>query len=1176
MIEPGSEKGRPLYRDQASARVGSRLASLLESALLHRVTLVLRALTLILGIGYVSQSMGAETSEMTPPQTSAQALKSFHVRPGLEVELVAAEPLVIDPVAIDFGPDGRLWVAEMHDYPSGMDGNFKRGGRISVLTDSDGDGRFDRVDRLVDDVPFPTGVMAWKKGVLVCAAPDILYLEDTDGDGRADIRRTLFSGFATHNYQARVNSLRWGLDGWVYGAAGLFGGKIHSHLSGKDHPLSGRDFRIHPEAGEFEAVGGLSQQGRVRNDFGDGFGCDNGAWMWHFPFPERYLARNPGLSVGESRVYVASGAEANRVYPTSRTLERFNDPQSAERTTSACGLEVFRDTRLGPEFYQNAFVAEPVHNLVHRLVVEPAGTTFTGHRATDEAQSEFLSSSDNWFRPVENRTGPDGALWVVDMYRFVIEHPRWITPERLAKLDPRAGDQQGRIYRVRRIGETNPPTWGNLTARSTTALVELLGQDSGILRDLAHRLLLERADPTAIPAIQAIVSGSRHPAPRTQALFALDQLDALPDSMLLAALSDREPMVRRAAIQLSERRVAKSKAIADRWSAMVDDAVPAVRMQLAFSLGELRHPAAGDGLAKLLIRDGADPRMRTAVLSSATTHLPPLLTAVLALPTTFPGRQQLVNDLIATSSKTGDSTNRATVLMLVLPSENEPVSAWHLAAVSSLIQAGTAGDNALRPHLNRIWDEARRQANDTTTSLADRQVAFRVMAQGPLSEADLQRLSAVLARPDELELAQAALAGLKQSTNAQLAALLLRDWTHKPVALRPAMVDALLSRETWTGSLLDALATGSMSPRELSAVDRQKLLRHPTPEIARRAAGLLPDAPTSNRTAVVQAYASAADRAGNPLRGLLVFQNLCASCHAYRGAGHDVGPDLATFREKPMSEFLVAILDPNSVIEPRFLPYEVETKDQRLLTGVVKDETANSLTLVPGGGARETLLRSDVLSLKPGAFSLMPEGFEAALDVTAMADLVAYLKMEPPQAFQSATADSAAAARKEFLRTARSGVRRFVFASESLDYTSWLGRSVFRLARQTDGEQRVVWETPPLSADGNPEEWVQFDLPVGMGLASQPAGGFSLWLEDRHVFDFEISLGDARWTSDDPPVSACYLIRERGEQDSDGILSLAVKGSALKPGQPVRWTVRAGKADSQRWFGIYEVDPSAP
>ncbi len=1119
----------------------------------------------------------AEVSEVTQPQTPAQALKSFHVASGLKVDLIAAEPLVIDPVAVDFGPDGRLWVAEMHDYPSGLDGNFQPGGRISVLTDTDGDGTFDRVQRLADDVPFPTGVMAWKQGVLVCAAPEILYLEDTDHDGRADIRRTLFSGFATHNYQARVNSLRWGLDGWVYGAAGLFGGTIRSHLTGQDHELSGRDFRMRPDTGEFEAVSGLSQQGRARDDFGNAFGCDNGTWMWHFPFPDRYLARNPGLSVSGSRVHVAAGADANRVYPTSPTLERFNDPEAAERTTSACGLEVFRDLRLGPELYHNAFIAEPVHNLVHRLVVQPSGTTFTGTRAPEEARSEFLSSSDNWFRPVELRTGPDGTLWVVDMYRFLIEHPRWITPERLVQLDPRAGDQLGRLYRIQKQGATNPPTWGDLTQRSTADLVQLLGQDNGVLRDLAHRLLVERKDATALPGIQSLVRGSQGPGARAQALFVLDQLGGLTEALVLEALTDRDPAVRRAAIELSEARVGSVKAVADRWQERVEDSDPMVRMQLAFSLGEWHAPEAGTALARLMVKDGADPRMRVAVLSSAATHAPRLLAAVLEQPVNSPERRAWVKDLVATTARAGDAASRAAVLPLILPADTEPLDEWHLATVAALIEAGTPEERAaLSPRLGRVWTEARRWAGDPARDFVGRQTALRLLAQGPLSAEDLNQLGEVLNRPSDLELAKSALAGLKQSGHPQAAPILLNDWEAKPLALRLSILEELLSREAWTGPLLDALAADTVSVRELSAVNRQRLLRHPNPALARRAAELLPNVTESDRAAVVQAHAGAANRKGDRQRGLVLFQDQCANCHAFRGTGHAVGPDLATYRDKPMSEFLVAILDPNSVIEPRFLPYEVETKDGRLLTGVVQDETANSLTLVQGGGLRETLLRSDLLALKPGAFSLMPEGLETALDETSLADLVAYLRSESPRPFQSATMVSAAAAREEFQRTAQPGLGRVLSSSETLTYRSWLGSSPFRMARQTDGEQRVEWETPPVTEGGDPESWVQFDFPVGMGFHSQPAGGFSLWLEGQKAFDFDVELGDARWTSDDLPVRVWYQVRETSPEDSNGILSLAVQRRVLTPGQPVRWTVRAGKADSERWFGLYDVDFTVP
>ncbi|HMJ64724.1 MAG TPA: neutral/alkaline non-lysosomal ceramidase N-terminal domain-containing protein, partial [Candidatus Binatia bacterium] len=193
-------------------------------------------------------------AEFPRPKSPAEAMAAFRTKANLEVELVAAEPLIVDPVAIDWSADGRLWVVEMHDYPAGLDGKYKPGGRVKVLTDKDGDGQYETSTLFLDGLPFPTGIMAWRNGALICAAPDILYAEDTNGDGKADLVRTNFTGFATHNYQARVNGLRWGLDGWIYGASGLFGGKIKSGATGKETDLSGRDFRMKPDTGEIEAV----------------------------------------------------------------------------------------------------------------------------------------------------------------------------------------------------------------------------------------------------------------------------------------------------------------------------------------------------------------------------------------------------------------------------------------------------------------------------------------------------------------------------------------------------------------------------------------------------------------------------------------------------------------------------------------------------------------------------------------------------------------------------------------------------------------------------------------------------------------------------------------------------------------------------------------------------------
>ncbi len=216
------------------------------------------------------------------PLSPQQSLACLRTHKELAVDLVAAEPLVASPVAIDFGPDGRLWVAEMLDYPSGVRGRFEPGGRIRVLEDSDGDGIFDKSTIFLDKIPFPTGITVWRKGVLICAAPDILYAEDTDGDGKADKVEKLFSGFGTTNYQARVNSLCYGLDGWVYGSCGMFGGRIKSHRTGKVLDLGNRDFRIKPDTGEIEPATGRTQQGLARDDRGNWFACDNSTLCRHY------------------------------------------------------------------------------------------------------------------------------------------------------------------------------------------------------------------------------------------------------------------------------------------------------------------------------------------------------------------------------------------------------------------------------------------------------------------------------------------------------------------------------------------------------------------------------------------------------------------------------------------------------------------------------------------------------------------------------------------------------------------------------------------------------------------------------------------------------------------------------------------------------------------------------
>src|SRR6478736_5962429 len=360
-----------------------------------------------------------------------ESLKSLHVPAGFKVDLVASEPLIDAPVAFDWSPDGPLWVVEMRDYPVGMDNHGKPGGRIVCLTDKDGDGKYDSATVFLDNLLFPNGVMSWGKGVLITCAPDIIYAEDTDGDGKADKRVVLFSGFGEANPQHRVNGLRWGLDNWVYCANGDFaperdfasygkqdstdsgfsatqsddlrrlavaGAEIRSSRTGKSFNIRNRDFRIRPDEGLLDPQTGQAQFGRDRDNWGNWFGCNHNTPIWHFALDDYYLRRNPYVNYPASRVVMPPAL----TYPAATTGRGTGSALSegGNSFTSSCSVMVYRDKLFGKDFIENSFTCEPVYNLVHREVLVPEGTTFTSRRAPGEERTEFLASTDTMFSPV--------------------------------------------------------------------------------------------------------------------------------------------------------------------------------------------------------------------------------------------------------------------------------------------------------------------------------------------------------------------------------------------------------------------------------------------------------------------------------------------------------------------------------------------------------------------------------------------------------------------------------------------------------------------------------------------------------------------------------------------------------------------------------------------------------
>jgi putative membrane-bound dehydrogenase-like protein len=1125
-----------------------------------------------------------KNAEFPPPKSPEESLAAMRTKSGLAIDLAAAEPLVVDPVAIDWGADGKLWVVEMRDYPMGLDGHWKPGGRVKFLEDTNGDGTYDRATVFLDGIPFPTGVTAYGKGVLVCTAPDILYAEDTDGDGKADTVKKVFSGFATDNYQARVNSLSLGLDNWIYGANGLIGGTIHGNAGGREVNISGRDFRMHPETGEFEPASGLTQQGRVRDDWGNWFGCDNSTLLWHYPLPDHYIRRNPFFAPPEPRVFVPADADPNQLFPTSPILDRFNDPGSAGRTTSACGLGIYRDDLLGVDYADNAFVCEPVHNLVHRLVLKPDGITFKAYRAPDEQQSEFLSSKDNWFRPVQARTGPDGALWIVDMYRFVIEHPRWIPPERLAKLDVRAGADKGRIYRVYPRAKKPRPI-RDLTRLDAKELVAALDSPNGTERDRVHLEILRRKDHIAVAPLIELLKSDKPPAVKLLALCALDGIKALTPSLLEGALDDANPALRRHAIRLSEHSL-DTLHLGAAVLQLVNDPDPTVRYQLALSLGEWDDPRAGETLGLLAKNNLDDKWMRAAVLSSSRRDPAVILRRLLAASENSPARAEMIDQLIACAVGSGNDRALTAIITAISPEEGRPAGIWQLTALGSLLDSldrkgrsveslvsASKGDlQSAVARINQVLADARRIAQNESVAETTRVAAIALLGRDPgNSDADLDLFRKFLSPQTPPQLQNAAVAALTRTRGADAPDLLLADWSHRSPSLRIGILGALLAREAWIDRLFDAIEKGTIAASEISPANRQRLLKHKSEAIRKRAEALLAGGLTGNRAEVLARFQSAANLPGETGRGETLFAKTCSTCHALGSQGHAVGPDLTAFRVKSAQDFLVAILDPSAAIEPRFINYQIETRDGRSLSGVVKAETAVSLTLVQAGALEEKLLRSEITEIKASNLSLMPEGLEQGMSPQDFADLIAYVKNSGPKAFGSATTEQAAAARAAFINSSANGLAKVLSAAGRLPYPGWLGTLPMPFCRQTDGHSKLVWLTAPVRNDLKPDEAQKFRLPAAMGFASQPAGKFQLLINGKPALEFDVTLHSQDWRSDDGRVRMSYTVVENNEEDGDGVLEIEVSGALLDAGKPATFEVIGSPANSQRWFGIYDL-----
>ncbi len=958
----------------------------------------------------------AKTNGVAPLPPS-EAIASLRTRTGFRAELVVSEPLIESPVAIAFGSDGRLWVAEMNDYPQGRTGSSEPkpedgpgpsahpvestetsvdGGQIRCVYDDNNDGQYDRSEVFLQDIPFPTGVTVWRNGLLVCAAPDILYAEDTNGDGKADAVRKLFTGFATHNYQARVNSLEYGLDGWVYGSCGLFGGEITSVQTGEVIALSQRDFRFNPDTGVFEPATGSTQQGRVRNDWGDWFGCNNGTMLMHYPLADHYLRRNPYLAPSQTVVGIAAGPEPGRLFSiSSQVLFMLSGPPN--RPTAACGLGIYRDELLGADFSGNAFTCEPVNNLLHRQILAPSGATFTSRRDDDELDREFLASTDPWFRPVQARTGPDGALWVVDMYRYVIEHPIWIPPDTLATLDPRAGATMGRIYRVVPEGHA---------ARKVLRLDQLHGGDlaaamdspNGTQRDLVQQLIQWRDDKDAIPTLWHLCSNAVRPEVRVQALSTWANLEPPAAEVILKMLTDTDAHVRSHAVRVAESQMSASAELTAAVMKVADDGDALVRMQVAYSAAFLKPTESATVLSEIMVRDGSNSHLKSAVESSLTAAN---VVAVLNELRAQPNGDVAADRILVGAATLANSDALETILEELSNRVSESATDEHFTRLAQFIDAWSRrspqdvspGDNDSYVAWKPAIDAALHAVDNNESQTATRIAAVKLLALAPfLGEPHSESLAVLLTPRTQPELQSAVIQALKRDNRPEVADIVLTDWASREPRLRKEGIALLLSRPAWTDRLLAAIETGIVSAGELDLPQQQALLENADESIRIAAAKSFRPRTSAGRQQAIDRFTAALQESGDPGKGRLVFQKHCSNCHRLQETGHVVGPDITAYAGKPVQSLLIAMLDPNQAVDPRYQSYVAVLKDGRSVTGLIAEETASGLTLLAAEGKRESVLRSEIDEIHSTGKSLMPEGFEQNATTEDMNQLWAFFR----------------------------------------------------------------------------------------------------------------------------------------------------------------------------------------
>lgn len=1001
-------------------------------------------------------SCNNERDQRSSPFSPEESLEQLVIADGFQIELVASEPLVRDPVDMAFDADGQLYVVEMPVYPSRRAGSPPS--NIVLLTDTDGDGVYDKRTIFAEDLPFVNGVMPWKDGILVTNAPDIIYFADTDGDGKADVREVVLSGFATTNPQLRVSHLRYGMDNWIYGAyfrAGGSGGD--EQFAGTGEPLyfpdnpegtrydisSGMDFRFRP--GEFvvEKSGGHSQFGNTFDAEGNRFTLMNADHIRHIVIPDRYASANPYYGLNTVMESISDHGKATRLYSITKDMLNFRMTEhEVGHVTSACGIAHYTGGVFPSEYEHASFFCDPARNVVHVDAVTRKGATFNAGLILNE--KEFLASPDSWFRPVGAKVGPDGALYIADMYRKLVEHPAyiphsgvqaedgsWITQVgRITENDFYEGQELGRIYRITPKGFKNDSyDVPKLGSSSSEELVKQLENVNMWWRINAQRLLVERNDASIVETLADAVMSFESPYGRMHALWSLQGMGRLQANTILRALEDYSPLVRKQAVILAESHLSNS-AIRNKLVTLAGDSDVHVQFQLVLTLGQFPDKERFEPLLAIARQNLEDNWFQSgialSIVNNPTNWLEQIHSIEPSSDTQAKGKEDFVQK-IASIIGSRQKGNEVTELLSSLSHSEEADSLYTIAALTGLrsglqqrslpYSLTTGGEKALLKIINTeavgvqasamdfssliklresqelrtLIQEARNVVVDEDQPIERRLRSIRILGLNP-NGLDVKLFSHLLSLKQPNSIQSAAAGVLINEAGPSSIRLLLDRWNTYTSDTRKIVESGFLKRNELALALLTAIKNGELDPTLINQGSKSTLRQNPDSKIRELAEDVFKDLYADNRGEVFAKYYESTTLAGDIVKGKAIFKQLCSDCHQLDGVGFNVGPDLHSFSSRPKLEFLRAIVDPNFEISPGYDGNIVETNDGQFIVGTIINENTENIVLRMIGGKEPTVSRNNINSIRPMVMSLMPVGLEGSLDMQAMADLLTYLK----------------------------------------------------------------------------------------------------------------------------------------------------------------------------------------